>query len=124
MTRLRMLIAAIVLIATATGSWKARGWLEDSERLTAMQAANAAIDAAMSRESEIAASVEQRLAELQGAERVIDRGIIREIEKPVYRSVCLEPDAIRLLNDAAAGRTPGNTANPADPLPSEPADTN
>lgn len=119
----RLLMAVLVLVATAAGGWLARGWLEDSQRLNAMQVAEAAIDAAMARESDIARRVEERLAGLKASERVIDRGIIREIEKPVYQRVCLEPDLVRLLNHAAAGTAP----DPADaviPLPglSTPAD--
>jgi hypothetical protein len=116
MTKLRLAGLALLLVATAAGSWQARGWYEDANRLTAERATQRAIDAALARESQIAANVEARLAELTASERVIDRGIIREIERPIYRRVCLEPDAIRLLNDAAAGRAP-NPAEPAEPLP-------
>ncbi|EPC02473.1 hypothetical protein L861_08900 [Litchfieldella anticariensis FP35 = DSM 16096] len=119
---LRLAAYAITAAALVGGGWFARGWLEDAERLTALQAANAAIDAAMARESRIAQGVEQRLAKLQASERVIDRGIIREIEKPVYRRVCLEHDAIRLLNAAAQGRAP-DPAEPADTLPRDAAAT-
>lgn len=115
---LRLAAYAITAAALVSGGWFARGWLEDAERLTALQAANAAIDAAMARESRIAQGVEQRLAELQASERVIDRGIIREIEKPVYRRVCLERRAIRLLNAAAEGRAP----DPAEPTGALPRD--
>ncbi|GEN25392.1 hypothetical protein HCU01_33410 [Halomonas cupida] len=116
MTRVQLAIGTGLLIVSVAVGWYSRGWLEDSQRLTAMQAAEAAIAAAMERESNIARRVEERLAELQASERVIDRGIIREVEKPVYRRVCLEPDAIRLLNHAAAGTIP-DTADTADPLP-------
>ncbi|MCE8023677.1 hypothetical protein [Billgrantia aerodenitrificans] len=111
MTKLRLAGLALLLVATAAGSWQARGWYEDSHRLTAERALRLAIDAAFARESEIAAGVEARLAELTANERVIDRGIIREIEKPLYRNVCLGDDAVRLLNDAATGRAP----DPAEP---------
>ncbi|MBR9880794.1 MAG: hypothetical protein GYB17_15000 [Gammaproteobacteria bacterium] len=120
MTRLRLLAAALVLTTTATGGWLARGWLEDSQRLTAERAIEQAIAATMARESEIAGAVEARLAELEANERIIDRGIIREIEKPIYRRVCLEPRLVRLLNDAAAGRTPAS-ADVADALPNDAA---
>lgn len=116
MTTSRALGAALLIAATLTAGWAARGWYEDSRRLTAEQAARQAIAAAMARESEIAATVEARLAELEASERIIDRGIIREIEKPLYRNVCLGDDAIRLLNDAAAGRAP-DPAEPAAALP-------
>nr|WP_300306887.1 hypothetical protein [Halomonas sp.] len=116
MTRLQLVIGAGLLAASVAAGWYSRGWLEDSQRLTAMQAVDAAIEATMVRESDIARRVEERLAQLQTSERVIDRGIIREVEKPVYRRVCLEPDAIRLLNHAAAGTVP-DSADSADALP-------
>ncbi|WP_416139078.1 hypothetical protein ACM26W_01315 [Halomonas sp. HK25] len=116
MSRYRLAIGATLLALCLAAGWVARGWYEDAQRLTAERATQQAIDAAMARESEIAAVVEQRLAELQANERVIDRGIIREIEKPIYRRVCLEPDAIRLLNHAAAGTQP-DTAEPDASLP-------
>lgn len=120
MTRVRLIALAVLIAGAAAGGWFSRGWLEDSQRLSAMQSAKAAIDAAMARESTIARTVEDRLAELEASERIIDRGVIREIEKPVYRRVCLEPDAIRLLNHAAAGTAP-DPAEPADDLPRDAA---
>ena len=116
MTRARLAALALLLAATLAAGWAARGWFEDAQRLTAERATRQAIDAAMARESEIAGLVEERLAELEAGERIIDRGIIREIEKPIYRRVCLEPDAVRLLNHAAAGTQP-EPAEPAAGLP-------
>lgn len=112
-------VAALLLAIAGGGAlgWQTRGWLEDSNRLAAKEAADAAIAAAMARESGIAEMVEQKLAGLQATETVIDRGIVREIEKPIYRNVCLGDDAVRLLNAAASGTTTSDTAKPADPLP-------
>lgn len=120
MNRLKLPLAALLLVAALVTGWTARGWLEDSHRLTAERAAQQAIDAALARESRIAHAAEARLAELDANERIIDRGIIREVQKPIYQRVCLGDDAIRLLNDAAAGRRP-DPAGPAAPLPRDPA---
>lgn len=117
MTKARTLAIGLLLAGALAIGWAARGWHEDSRRLTAERAARQAADVALARESRIAAVVESRLAGLEANERVIDRGLIREIEKPIYRSVCLGDDAIRLLNDAAAGRAPV-TAEPAAAMPS------
>ncbi len=106
--------SAAALAATFGAGWQIANWQNDSHALTAERAAQQAINAAMARESEIAAHVEERLAELQANERVIDRGIIREIQKPIYQRVCLEPDVIRLLNHAADGSAP---TEPAHALP-------
>ncbi|WP_404473010.1 hypothetical protein LG301_02135 [Vreelandella venusta] len=110
-----MVGAAAILIAFHSG-WKVAHWQNESQQLTAERAAQQAINAAMARESEIAANVESRLAELQANERVIDRGIIREIQKPIYQRVCLEPSVISLLNNAAAGTEP-DTAELDEALP-------
>lgn len=99
----RVLIPLALAIVLSGGGWMARGWYEDAQRLTAREAAEQAIHAAQARESTIAEQVESRLAHLKTTERVIDRGVIREIQKPVYRRVCIEPDGLRLLNAAAAG---------------------
>ncbi|UYF99325.1 hypothetical protein [Halomonas sp. GD1P12] len=109
MNKLTLLASAAALAATFTAGWQVSNWQNQSHALTAERAARQAIDASLARESEIAANVEARLAELTANERIIDRGIIREIQKPIYQRVCLEPDAIRLLNHAAAGTAPDST---------------
>ena len=106
MNKLTLLASAAALAATFAAGWQVANWQNDSHALTAERAAQQAINAAMERESEIAAHVEERLAELQANERVIDRGIIREIQTPIYQRVCLEPELIRLLNNAATGTAP------------------
>lgn len=111
MNRLRIAAGVLVVVAAASTGWLARGWFEDSQRLNEERAAQLVSDAAMAREADIAGVVEDRLAELNANERVIDRGIIREIQQPIYRNVCLGDNAVRLLNDAAAGRPP----DPAEP---------
>jgi len=113
------LFVVAIAAAVSTG-WLARGWFEDSRRLTEARAAQLVADAAMTREANIAGVVEDRLAELDANERIIDRGIIREIQKPIYRRVCLGADAIRLLNDAAAGRAP-ESAKPQTQVPDDAA---
>lgn len=110
--------AIVGMLAFAIG-WTVRGWLEDSRNLAIERAAAAIEQQALARESAIAAKVEQRLAELKANQTVIDRGIIRETEKPVYLRVCLEPDAIGLLNAAAQGAA-ADPAELAGEVPGEP----
>ncbi|WP_106418709.1 hypothetical protein [Salinicola tamaricis] len=117
---MRTIAMLAVLAIAAGGGWFSRGWFEDAQRLTALEAARAATSQALARESVIAGVVEARLATLDAHQRVIDRGVIREIQKPIYRRVCLEPDAVRLLNAAAAGRAPDPT-DTAEPLPDDAA---
>lgn len=100
------LIAAVVT-AIGTGGWMARGWFEDSKDLAAVKAQHALAAEIREGQAAISRQVEQRLSELRANERIIDRGVIREIQKPIYQRVCLEPDAIRLLNLAAQGQPAG-----------------
>lgn len=114
--------AALVLVLTvAVGSfiagWKVKGWKNDSEQAAIERAAQAITEKAMARESDIAGKVEQTLAGLSANQTVIDRGIIREIEKPIYMRVCLEPGAISLLNAAARGEAPAAAAEPGAKVP-------
>lgn len=109
-------IAALAALCVATG-WQLRGWKEDSEDLAVERAATAIVEAARSRESGIAGTVEKRLAELQANHTIIDRGVIRETEKPIYLRVCLEPAAVSLLNAAARGESAGDPAKPAGQVP-------
>lgn len=110
------LIAALVVVAGLfTAGWQVRGWHEDSRELAANDALQKAVAAAFSRESRVAQLVEDRLATLQANQTTIDRGVIREIVKPEYRTVCLPDDAVRLLN--AAGRGEAIPAEPDEALP-------
>lgn len=107
-----------LLVAVVFGSgWTVKGWQVDSVNLAVEQAAQAIRDNAIQRESTIAGKVEARLSTLTANQTVIDRGIIREIQKPIYQRVCLEPDAVRLLNAAARGEAPPAPAKPAGQVP-------
>lgn len=114
-------VVLALVAAIAAGGWVGRGWYEDSQDLAEERGAQAAIDAAMERESRIAEKVEVRLADLKANERIIDRGVIREIQNPVYRNVCL-PESGRLLINAAARGEP-IPAEPTDEMPSDPPGT-
>ena len=116
----RALIPVALVVAMFSGGWVTRGWYADSQAQAERDAVARAIEAQQARESSIAQQVEQRLAAQKTTERVIDRGVIREIQKPIYQRVCAEPAAVRLLNAAAAGRNP-DTADTAGDLPADAA---
>lgn len=112
---------AVAIAAIGYAGWMTRGWFEDSKDLAAMEAQQALVEEIRAGQREVSQHVEQRLSELRANERIIDRGIIREIEKPVYRNVCVPPDsdAFRLLRDLASGQAPGK---PDDKMPAGAAD--
>ena len=94
---------AVLLFGSTFSGWTLRGWYEDSNLLAAKEAQQKVVEVSMSRESDIAKNVELKLSTLKASEKIIDRGVVREIQKPIYRNVCFEPDLVRLLNDAANG---------------------
>jgi hypothetical protein len=96
-------VAAIAVTAAFGSGWIVKGKFEDSKDLAALQAQNALADEIRAGQARISKQVEQRLSELRANERIIDRGVIREIQKPIYKRVCFEPELVRLLNDAARG---------------------
>ena len=104
------LVVLAVIAGIALGGWTARGWYESSQELSELKGAQKAINAAMARESGIAQAVEDKLATLKANETVIDRGVIREVVKPVYQRVCFEPDLVRMLNLESGEALPADLA--------------
>lgn len=123
MTKLKFAGYALLVTMIALSGWKARGWFEDSKTLAAKEAMERTLNAAMDRESSIAQLVETQLARLEPTERIIERGIIREVQKPVYQRVCFESELVRLLNAAADGDAatlPGELSGDLPRQPSSP----
>jgi|SRR5690554_3040095 len=110
--KVKLLIVAVVLVAVGLGGWTARGWFEDAKRLAVVEDRQELAEQIRGDVSGIAQSVETRLGELRANERVIDRGIIREIQKPIYQRVCAEPAVVRMLNAALRGEPVSGSAEP------------
>lgn len=100
---------AIIGVAIAGGiffgGWQVRSYYEDSKDLAAKEERDKILQAVESRESKIALNVQEQIRSLDINTRTIDRGIIREVEKPVYRDVCLPANGVRLFNAIANGET-------------------
>lgn len=114
---IRLALYALLFAAIFGSGWKVKGWQVDSVNLAVEQASQAIRDNAIQRESAIAGKVEERLSTLKANQTVIERGIIREIQKPIYQRVCFEPDVVRLLNAAARGEAAPAPGKPAGQVP-------
>ena len=86
----------------ATG-WFTRGWYEDSQDLAENQRRTAEVAASLKRQAEVSQAVEDRLVEIRDAQRLINHGVIRELQNPVYHDVCLPDSGVGVLNSAAKG---------------------
>lgn len=109
----KLIAIAVVVAGCSLLGWSGRGWYEDSVDLAELRGAQAAIDAAMKRESGIAGALEIRLQELKANERVIERETVKIVNRPVYQSVCLDADGLRLINLSKAT----SATKPADKVP-------
>lgn len=98
---------AIIGIALAVGlvftGWQGHSWYRDSKDLAAKEERDKIMNMVENRESKIALNVQEQIRDLDINTRTIDRGIIREIEKPVYRNVCLPANGVRLFNAISNG---------------------
>lgn len=114
-------MAVTLLLGLVVGlflGWKVSGWRADSVNLAVQEAAAAIREDALKRESDVAREVLESAAARAPVERVIDRGIVREVQKTEYRNVCFGPDLVRLLNDGAKGAPVGtDPGKPAGDLP-------
>lgn len=108
------LIAVLAVGSIAAGGWFSRGWFEDSKRLAIVEDRQALAEEIRKDHAAIAGQVEARLAELKANERIIDRGVIREIRKPIYQRVCFEPELVELLNAAQRGESVTRPAESSD----------
>ncbi|PPI86194.1 hypothetical protein KEHDKFFH_02420 [Marinobacter maroccanus] len=115
--KVKLLVIAVVLAGVGLGGWTARGWFEDAKRLAIVEDRQELAEQIRGDISGIAQTVEARLGELRANERIIDRGIIREIQKPIYQRVCAEPDVVRLLNAALRGESVPGPAEPSVEVP-------
>ena len=115
--KVKLLVSAVVLAGVGLGGWTARGWFEDAKRLAIVEDRQELAEQIRGDISGIAQTVETRLGELRANERIIDRGIIREIQKPIYQRVCAEPDVVRLLNAALRGESVAGPAEPSVEVP-------
>lgn len=110
--------AATALIALAVGfggGWRIQAWRHDSAELVAQQ--NAQAKARMQRQGADAGAqaFEVVREKLRTEVQYIRERIDVEVEKPVYRNVCLPADGLRDLNDAI--RAANNPGEPSHPMP-------
>lgn len=123
MNQVKLIASLVAVVALLFGGWTIRGWYEGNLDLLRERVTRAAIDEALENHSDVARAVEEKLSGLKANQTVIDRGVTREVIKPVYRNVCLPGAGVGLLNAAALndasqlpaepdGDLPGDTANP------------
>lgn len=114
-----MNIAAIALaVGIAIGAGPAWKLTADHYRAKAAAAELAAAEAYQARTVElnaIAAQLEQARHDRKTVYRTITRDVEKVVTRDVYRNVCLDPDGVRIVNDALAGRASSGELAPSMP---------
>ncbi len=122
MSQIRIIVGLVAVVALLFGGWTIRGWYEGNLDLLRERVTRAAIDEALESHSDVARVVEEKLSGLKANQTVIDRGVTREVIKPVYRNVCLPGAGVGLLNAAALNDTSQLPAEPEGDVPEDAAD--
>jgi hypothetical protein len=104
--------AALVAIGFGSG-WAVNGWRHDSIQLAVDSAASAMADLTRKQIAGLATELEAKIASGVVTQRIIERGVIKEIRKNeiVYRNVCITDDGRMLINSAAKGRISSQSAS-------------
>jgi hypothetical protein len=89
----------VVAAIAAVGAWQVQNWRYDAmEKDRAQQEAKEQIRKA-ERVDQAAAAHEKDKVRIETKYRTVTKEIVREVEKPVYRNVCISPDGVRNIND-------------------------
>ena len=117
------IIGAILAAVFATGfgsAWRIQAWHCAAREKAAVEAALTAYKAEATKAAAASATLETKRDAIRERTRTIVKTVDRIVERPVYRNVCIEPDGVRLINDAL--RPPTAAGQPDGPLPSTDAD--
>jgi len=115
LSKIKPLLIAAAGVSLLLAGWQSRAWYEDSVTLSIERAIARATESNEQAIAGIAATVEERLSEASVKERIIDRGVIREINKVEYRDrECFDADLVRLLNLGAEGAVADVSGESAD----------
>lgn len=103
--------AALVALGFGAG-WQVNDWRHDSIQLAADSAAVMVADLQREQIASFATELEAKIASRVVTERIIERGVIKEIRNNeiVYRNVCITDAGRLLINSAAKGRISSESA--------------
>lgn len=115
MFQLQLLAGAVALALAFGAGWQTRAWKAGAD-----DAAQVRADASTARKQaangDVAATRhEATRATLQRQDAVLVKEIERVVEKPVYRTECIDADGLRIIAAALSG-----AADPGEPAPAVP----
>lgn len=111
-------VAAVLVSAglAFSGGWMVRGWKAGADDVAQVRADARTALVRAEKGDRAAVSHEGIKAKLQRQDAVLVREIERVVEKPVYRTECIDADGLRIIAAALAGSAP----DPGQPAPAVP----
>lgn len=113
----KILVISAVMFALMVLGWTVRGWKEDAARLKEKNAVIAVVDAFHAHEGRVAATLEEKLAQLRANQTIVEKHYAQIVDRPVYRNVCLDDDGLRLIEAARRGEAPASQPAATVPAP-------
>jgi len=107
---------AILVILTFIAAWTIRGWKEGHDRADAVQAERDHLMQTIAMFQDKAQEAERVINEYRDKQPTVNE-IVKVINRPVYKSDCIDDDGLRVI-EKAANVLPGEHA---DKVPQEPA---
>lgn len=106
-TNLQMVIGAVVVSAAFGAGWTVNDWRRDSIEQSATKAAQKVATDNKKFIANAAAELESKLASGVVRQRIIERGVVKEIRNNeiIFRNVCITDNVRLLINDEAKGRS-------------------
>ena len=99
-----MTIGALLISALSfSAGMKVDGWWWRSSQQSAIEKQHKAYVAEDKRDNAISASVQQGQEKSDAEYQVIKQRVVKYIDRPVYRNVCLDADGLRDANAALSG---------------------
>ena len=109
---LQLAIGATLVVLGFGAGWQVNDWRHDSVALVAEKIAEDNANKYTLIVANIADELEKTIASRAVTQRVIERGIIKEIRtnETIYRNVCITDAGRVLINDTAKGRVSSQSA--------------
>lgn len=100
----KMILSGLALGAAFVAGWVVKGAFVDSEELAAQKARADLLKELRANEEHIANILERKLQDLHANEKVVEKAVIKLIDRPVYLNECLDVDGVRLIEQARSGK--------------------
>ena len=104
---IQIAIVAVVVSAAFGAGWTVNDWRRDSIEQSATKAAQKVATENRKFIANAAAELESKLASGVVRQRIIERGVVKEIRNNeiIFRNVCITDNVRLLINDEAKGRS-------------------